>query len=76
MSVCTVDGGGAGSCLRMTNVLDTARVEGFTFANGHARGLRIEHRRHAATVHERKQVARPDGQVWRHVYRVAKRVGV
>jgi parallel beta-helix repeat protein len=32
--VTTVNGGGAGSCLVMTNVPDTARVEGFTFTGG------------------------------------------
>jgi len=34
--VTTVNGGGAGSCLVMTNVPDTARVEGFTFTGGSA----------------------------------------
>jgi len=34
--VTTVNGGGASSCLVMTNVSDTARVEGFTITNGSA----------------------------------------
>jgi parallel beta-helix repeat protein len=36
VDVTTINGGGVGSCLVMTNVPDTARVEGFTITNGNA----------------------------------------